>query len=74
MIPAGQCGNSDLASVVEDRIMPPWKAAPHFGVPLKGDKSLSEQEIATIVDRAEAGAPEGNRVDLPTRTRGACRS
>jgi hypothetical protein len=56
---------SDIASVVEDRIMPSWKAAPHFGVPLKGDKSLSEREIATLVDWAEGGAPEGNRGDLP---------
>jgi hypothetical protein len=56
---------SDIASVIKDRVMPPWKPAPHFGVTLSGDKSLSDLEIATILRWADAGAPLGNRADLP---------
>jgi hypothetical protein len=56
---------SDISSVVEDRVMPPWKAARHFGVKLRGDPSLTDQEIATIVSWAESDAAEGNPADLP---------
>jgi hypothetical protein len=56
---------SDIASVVGDRIMPPWKPAPHFGVKLRGEKSLTHAEIDTILKWVEAGAPEGNLADLP---------
>ncbi len=55
----------DLASVVDERSMPPWKASPHFGVRFKGDRSLSAKEIATFAAWAEAGAPEGDRRELP---------
>jgi hypothetical protein len=56
---------SDIASVVEDRIMPPWKAARNFGVKLAYDRSLSDAEIATIQKWVDADAPEGNPADLP---------
>jgi hypothetical protein len=56
---------SDISSVVEDRVMPPWKAARHFGVKLRGDRSLSDAEIATIQKWADADRPEGNPADLP---------
>ena len=56
---------SDIASVVADRAMPPWKADPHVGVKFKDARTLSEHDIATVVAWAEAGAPEGNRADLP---------
>ncbi len=56
---------SDISNVVEDRIMPPWKAARHFGVKLARDRSLSDAEIATIQKWVDAGAPEGNAADLP---------
>jgi peroxiredoxin len=55
----------DLATVVEDRSMPPWKASRQVGPKFKHDRSLSDHDIATIQAWAEAGAPEGNRVDLP---------
>ena len=45
--------------------MPPWKADPHVGVKFKDVRTLSEQDIATMVAWAEAGAPEGNPADLP---------
>src|SRR5262249_40155206 len=49
----------------ENRSMPPWKAAPHFGVRFKDARTLSDDEIATLVAWSEADAPEGNVVDLP---------
>jgi hypothetical protein len=56
---------SDISSVVEDRVMPPWKPVAHFGVKLRGDRSLSDAEIATITEWADADVPEGNPADLP---------
>lgn len=56
---------ADIASVVEDRTMPPWKASPHFGVNFKGDRTLAEKDIATLAAWAEAGAPEGDPRDIP---------
>jgi hypothetical protein len=55
----------DIATVVEDRAMPPWKASRQVGLKFQHDRSLSERDIATILAWAEAGAPEGNRADLP---------
>jgi hypothetical protein len=55
----------DIATVVDDYSMPPWKAVPHVGVAFKDARTLPEQEIATLIAWAEVGAPEGNRADLP---------
>jgi peroxiredoxin len=55
----------DLATVVEDRSMPPWKASRQVGLKFQHDRSLADHDIATIQAWAEAGAPEGNRADLP---------
>ena len=57
----------DLATVVEGRLMPPWKADPHNSKKFKNDRSLSDAEVAAVVAWAEAGAPEGNPLDLPPR-------
>jgi mono/diheme cytochrome c family protein len=56
---------SDIAAVVEDRVMPPWKAAPHVGLKFKDQRTLSEDQVATIVAWAQNDAPEGNPADLP---------
>ncbi len=56
---------SDIASVVEERRMPPWKASPHYGVQFRGDRSLAEKDIATLIAWSESGAPEGDRGELP---------
>ena len=56
---------ADIASVVEDRAMPPWKASSHFGLKFKDERTLAEKDIATIGAWAEAGAPEGDPRDLP---------
>ncbi len=50
---------ADIASVVEERSMPPWKPAPGFGPKLKHDRSLGRDEIALIRAWADAGAPRG---------------
>ena len=55
----------DIAAVAEDRLMPPWKAAPNVGLKFKHDRSLPAQDIATLASWAEAGAPEGDPADLP---------
>ncbi|WP_422930285.1 redoxin domain-containing protein [Singulisphaera sp. PoT] len=55
----------DLANVVEDRQMPPWKADAGFGPKFKHDRSLSQQDIEALRVWADAGAPEGDCSQLP---------
>jgi mono/diheme cytochrome c family protein len=57
---------SDIVAVVENRTMPPWKAAPHIGVKFKDARTLSDDEIATLVAWSETDAPEGSTADLPS--------
>lgn len=59
-----------FAALIKDRtskrIMPPWHMDPTVGIQVfKNDMSLSDAQIATIADWADAGAPEGDRADLP---------
>jgi len=59
-----------FAALIKDRttkrIMPPWHLDPTVGIQeFKNDMSLSEQEIATLSAWADAGAPEGDRADMP---------
>ena len=50
----------DLASVVEERRMPPWKPSPGVGPKLQHDRSLPEGEVALLRAWADAGAPRGD--------------
>ena len=51
---------------VEHRRMPPWYIEPGIGIQdFKNDISLSDEEIRTIVQWVDAGAPLGNPADLP---------
>ena len=51
---------------VAQRNMPPWFIDRAVGIQkFKNDASLTEQEIATIVQWVDAGAPMGNAADLP---------
>ena len=51
---------------VAQREMPPWHIDKSQGIQhYKNDRSLSDVEIATIVAWVDAGAPEGDRRDLP---------
>lgn len=52
----------DIASVVDSRSMPPWKADPDFGPRFKHDPSLTRAEIRLLQDWAEAHAPRGETV------------
>ena len=48
------------------REMPPWHIDKNVGIQsIKGDRSLSDDEISTIVRWVDAGAPMGNPADMP---------
>jgi hypothetical protein len=53
-----------IATAVDGRMMPPWFADPRYGH-FANDPSLSAQQIATITNWANAGAPAGNTEDAP---------
>lgn len=46
------------------RSMPPWKPSDGCG-DFEGERRLTDDEIGTIGKWAQAGAPEGDRADLP---------
>ena len=51
---------------VVQREMPPWHLDKTVGIQrYKNDRSLTDEEIATIVEWVDAGAPLGNPTDLP---------
>ncbi len=53
---------------VASRNMPPWHIDPTVGIQhYKGDRSLSQKEIDTIVAWVAAGAPQGNPADMPPK-------
>jgi peroxiredoxin len=56
----------DIASVAEDRRMPPWKAAPQAFPRFKHDRTLSTADIETLVAWAAAGSPEGDPSQVPS--------
>jgi hypothetical protein len=49
---------------VRQKVMPPWYADPQVGH-FSNDRSLSQEEIDTLVAWATAGAPEGDPKDMP---------
>jgi hypothetical protein len=51
---------------VSQRQMPPWHVDRAIGIrKFKDDPSLSDAEVATIVNWVDAGAPRGNPADMP---------
>jgi hypothetical protein len=51
---------------VSNREMPPWHLDPTVGIKeYANDRSLPEEDIATIVAWVDGGAPQGNPADLP---------
>jgi hypothetical protein len=58
-----------MASATSLRIMPPWDAVGTSdcqpALAWKDDARLSDADIATLQDWADAGAPEGNPADAP---------
>jgi len=59
----------DIAAVAEDRSMPPWKPTAGVGPKLKHDRSLRAGEIAVLKAWAHAGAPRGEKKDMPAPAR-----
>ena len=55
---------TQMALLTKNRLMPPWKVEPGHGAFI-GLEPLSASEIEVIQRWAVAGAPEGNRRDLP---------
>ena len=53
-----------ISHAVEMKMMPPWFADPKFGH-FSNDSSLTEQQIATLLAWAVAGAPAGERQEAP---------
>jgi tetratricopeptide (TPR) repeat protein len=53
-----------MAEVTSKKIMPPWLPDPAYGHYV-GERLLTAEQIKTVADWAEAGAPEGNLTDLP---------
>ena len=53
-----------IREAVITRKMPPWPADPHFGK-FSNDRSLSREEIDTLVAWADNGAQEGDPADAP---------
>jgi len=52
---------------VSKRIMPPWPLDTQVGIQqFKNDRSLSDAQIETIVSWVDAGAPLGNRAEMPS--------
>jgi hypothetical protein len=51
---------------VETRQMPPWNIDKTVGIQeFKNDRSLTDEELATILKWVEAGAPKGDASDMP---------
>jgi hypothetical protein len=51
---------------VEARQMPPWHIDRTLGIQeFKNDRSLSDEQIDTIVKWVDGGAPQGNPADMP---------
>jgi hypothetical protein len=57
------------ASAIKEAVllkrMPPWFADPHASKTFSNDRSLSKEQIETIVAWADAGAPEGDAEARP---------
>jgi Flp pilus assembly protein TadD/mono/diheme cytochrome c family protein len=53
-----------IADLTAKRLMPPWPPEPGYGE-FAGARRLSDAELDVIQRWVEAGAPEGNRADLP---------
>ena len=53
-----------IKEVVQEKRMPPWHADPQHGK-FTNDRSLTSDELATLVAWVDSGMPEGNASDLP---------
>ena len=58
---------SDIVEYTKTRQMPPWM--PTAGVPMKGERKLSDAELATLAAWEKGGCPEGDAKDAPAPPR-----
>jgi hypothetical protein len=56
---------SMIAEVVEQRRMPPWNADKRYGH-FRNDRSLSQEEVETLLLWHSQAMPEGDKEDAPT--------
>ncbi len=56
---------SDLQTVTESRLMPPWHASSKEGGPFRDARVLSDAEIKLLADWVEADCPAGEPRDAP---------
>ena len=56
---------SRIGRAVQERRMPPWGASVEFRGKFSNERYLQDEEIATLVAWAEAGAPAGDPSDAP---------
>ena len=55
-----------IKTKVAERTMPPWHIDKNIGIrDFKNDRSLSDEQIQTIVKWVDAGAPQGDPKDMP---------
>ena len=54
----------DIVEVTAERVMPPWPPVKGHGT-FKGERGLTNAQIATLARWVEQGAPEGHHSDLP---------
>ena len=54
-----------IAEVVENRMMPPWKPDSVHSVPLREDRSLSDKEVSLILEWAREGSRQGSSRRTP---------
>ncbi len=53
----------DIKEYTQNRTMPPWK--PVEGVAMRGERKLTEKEIATLAEWADGGRPRGDPGTAP---------
>lgn len=53
-----------IVAVTKARYMPPWHAEPGYGH-FKGERRLTDEQLATLARWVEAGMPEGDQAKLP---------
>lgn len=54
-----------IVKAVTEKVMPPWDASPEFHGVFRNERTLTDEEIATIAAWVQQGAKRGNPDDAP---------
>ncbi len=54
-----------IAKVVKERQMPPWHATPQFHGIFRNERTLTEEQISTLVKWVQNGSPAGRAEEAP---------